>query len=187
MLEALENLSPFREVRATFMGADTEIRTASLARLDDVASLLRQHPSLRVCIDAHTGRHAPNFYAPHFTWQRAVTVAQHLASAGVAVERITARGWGKRVAIAAGWQPGLESARAELYFSFPNGLELPPRPECYEACSDEPPVERDDMQVDSDMDSDAESSASSDYSVVPDDEREAGEDAAAAGAIGAIS
>lgn len=131
VLEALRNLVPEGNVKAVFMGADTEIRTGSLARLDELAALLRQHKQLTVSIDAHTGRNAPPNYAPHFTRARAWFVAMRLMEQDVPPQRIISTiGWGKDIAIAAGWQPGLESAIAELFFHL-DGLTLPPRPSYY--------------------------------------------------------
>ena len=118
-------------IRVTFLGADTEIRSTSLTRLTDVAAIMVRHPRLLLEIEAHTGRNAPPAYAPHFTSQRGRAVALHLASLGVCLERCFHRGWGKDIAIAAGWQQGLESARAELYFSL-DGLLMPRRPHVYD-------------------------------------------------------
>jgi hypothetical protein len=141
VLEAVQNIGP-DEVRCTFHGADTTIRPGSLARIDDVAHLMLLHPTLTLCIDAHTGRNAPDLFASVFTWQRARSINRRLITGGISYERIRSRGWGKRIAVAAGWQPGVESARAELYLSL-GGVEMPPRPELYErAEAEQLPMER---------------------------------------------
>ena len=133
MLESLRNLVPEGNVKIIFMGADTAIRPGSLARLDDIARLLQQHVGrLTVSIEAHTGRNAPPSFAPHFTRARATVIMLRLLAEGVSQAQIeTANGWGKDVAIAAGWQPGIESAHAELYFTI-DGLTMPPRPSYYD-------------------------------------------------------
>ena len=136
VLEALKNLGTHRVV---FMGADIEIRPGSLARLKDFASLLKQHEDLTVAVEAHTGRNAPVLYAPAFTRARAIEIKRVLTEVeGVPAHRVTsATGWGKDVAVAAGWAAGIESARGELYFEL-CGLVMPPRPSYYEGLV--PPV-----------------------------------------------
>ena len=44
--------------------------------------------------------------------------------------RITCRGWGKAIAVAAGWSAGLDSRHAEVFFRL-DGAEMPPRPPHY--------------------------------------------------------
>ena len=157
--EALTNIGTNRLV---FEGADVRLRAGSLARCDEFASLMLRHSALTVSVEAHTGRNAPEFYAPSFTAVRAGRIANKLAAAGVDPDRISARGWGKVIAIAANWQPGIESARAELFFRLPpaagattEGLELPPRPAYY--AGKEPPEPDDDFDnFLSDEDSDEE-------------------------------
>ena len=130
LLEALQNIGP---CRAVFMGACTEIRTASIARLDDIAKLLHLHPRATFVVEAHTGRHAPSAFAPALTRQRARAIVAHLERLGVDTRArcMAMRGWGKQIAVAAGWEPGLESARAELFLSL-DGVELPSRPHYYD-------------------------------------------------------
>ena len=156
VLEAYGNLGTTRVV---FLGADTGIRPGSLARLEEFAQLMRRHPRLNVTIEAHTGRNAPPTFAPAFTRMRARRVGQHLLSNGVPSGRIKAvNGWGKSIAIAAGWQPGVESARAELYFTL-DGLTFPERPSYYDGLA--PPVgellsdEEDASEMSADDDSDS--------------------------------
>jgi hypothetical protein len=127
VLEALQNLG---SARVVFLGADINIRPGSLARLDELAALMLRHPRLTVTVEAHTGRNAPDRFAPQFTCMRADAVAHRLIDRGVLDARITCNGWGKRIAMAAGWQPGVESAIAELFFHL-DGLTLPMRPGYY--------------------------------------------------------
>lgn len=133
VLESLRNLVAEGNVRIIFMGADTAIRPGSLARLDDLAGLLQQHAErLTVCIDAHTGRNAPPSFAPRFTRARAKVIMLHFLAEGVSQTQIeSANGWGKDIALSAGWQPGIESAHAELFFSI-GGVTIPPRPSYYD-------------------------------------------------------
>ena len=135
VLESLRNLVAEGNVKIIFMGADTAIRPGSLARLDDIAGLLQQHKELNVSIEAHTGRNAPPSFAPRFTRARAKVIMLRLLAEGVSLAQIaSANGWGKDIAIAAGWQPGIESAHAELYFTI-GGLTIPPRPSYYDGHS----------------------------------------------------
>lgn len=159
VLEALRNVG--LPIRIVFMGADTEIRPGSLARLDDLALLMLQHRRLTLSIEAHTGRNAPPAFAPAFTRARAERVSKRLRRSHVPQARISAcRGWGSDIAIAAGWQPGIESARAELFFTLDN-LTLPPRPSYYDGrTAPTSPDEGDELIYGSDDDSMSASSIS---------------------------
>ena len=152
VLESLRNLVAEGNIKTIFMGADTAIRPGSLARLDDIAGLLQQHAErLTVSINAHTGRNAPPSFAPHFTRARAKVIMLRLLAEGVPQTQIeSANGWGKDIALAAGWQPGIESAHAELFFTI-DGVTVPPRPSYYDGRI--PPT--------GDYESDSSSSASS--------------------------
>ena len=137
LAEALQNLcGGIRSqgiAKLHFMSQDIDIMPGSLARLDELALLLRRHGRLTVAIEAHTGLNAPAGFAPIFTRHRAERVAERLLEVSRIADssRVTARnGWGKSVAVAAGWAAGAESARAELFFSL-DGVTMPARPEYY--------------------------------------------------------
>lgn len=169
VLEVLRNIGTNRLV---YEGASIALRAGSRARCEDFAKLMLRHPSLTVSVEAHTGRNAPEGFAPAFTKARAMQGFRYLARLGVGHDRITAcNGWGKDVAIAAGWQPGIESARAELFFRLPvaavgagggAAIELPSRP-CYYAGRMPPPLNEPDevfsaLLLDSDDEDDADAS-----------------------------
>lgn len=77
--------------------------------------------------------------APGFTRERARAVQEELEACGVEEARVSITGWGKKVAAAAGWHPGKESARAELFFSV-DGVTFPPRPRAYSSAG-VPPID----------------------------------------------
>jgi outer membrane protein OmpA-like peptidoglycan-associated protein len=139
-LAVWEELDRFETHRVTFAGASSDVREESLPVVAAFASLARRFPLARVQIHAHTGRHAPPTYAPTFTRERADEVASLLRDEGVAAERITARGWGKAVALARNWPAGRESARGELFVDY-GGLLLPPWPAHYEGVETATPDE----------------------------------------------
>ena len=87
---------------------------------------------MTLAIEAHVGRNCPPSFAPLFTEERGKAVVEYLSEQGVSIDRLSSRGWGKAIAVAASWQPGIESARAELYFTL-DGLTMPPRPPVYDA------------------------------------------------------
>jgi hypothetical protein len=76
------------------------------------------------------GVRAPDALAAEFTRERARAVRDKLMECGVSKERILAMGWGKQVAAALRWKPGLESAVAELFVQC-DGLSFPPLREVY--------------------------------------------------------
>lgn len=126
--EALEAIACHR---VTFEGAATEIRDESQPVVAAYANLLGRFPSLKLSIHAHVGRHAPPSFALSFTRERAEEVASRLEyDHGIEPERISSRGWGKAVALHAGWPAGRESARGELFVEC-HGLLLPPLPSHY--------------------------------------------------------
>ena len=139
--EGLQNVGS----RLVFLGASVNLRPGSSARLGDFAQLLRRHQNLVVSIEAHTGRNAPAEFAPAFTHVRGRCVSHALMMCGIDQNRIAYRGWGKEIAVAAEWQPGIESARAELFFrEAGSDLEFPPRPSYY--AGREPPRLEDRLQ-----------------------------------------
>lgn len=116
--------------RVDFEGMSTELRDGNGPVIDRHLAVLSRFPQLTLRIDAHTGRHAPTTFAGPFTLERAREVSGEFVSRGLSESRVRAFGWGKTIAVRAGWQAGRESARAELYFEF-GGASFPPRPDCY--------------------------------------------------------
>ena len=151
-LAVLEVVTGLGTNRIFFRDAQPVFRKGStLARLDEFAVLLRRHPRLTVHIEGHTGSSAPDVAAVPFSRERAQAVAQALLERELLVhapdarrarvwsasmptarfaDRITCRGWGKEIAVAAGWSAGLDSRHAEVFFRL-DSAELPPRPAHY--------------------------------------------------------
>lgn len=128
LCEALQNLGSNRVI---FAPCETKLKDcASIAKLKDFTGLLLQHDRIKVTIDAHTIDAQLGDYARKLTMGRAHQIEKFLIGHDVCKSRISINGWGKDVALAAGWQAGAESAHAELYFNVA-GLELPARPTFY--------------------------------------------------------
>ena len=169
--EGLQNVG----TRLVFLGASVNLRPGSSARLDDFAQLLRRHQNLVVSIEAHTGRNAPVDFAPVFTHVRGRCVAHALRRQGIDRNRIAYRGWGKEIAVAAEWQPGIESARAELFFREAGSeLEFPPRPSYY--AGREPPRLEDRLEQYGLLDDDAAATDESEEESMDEQSSEASED-----------
>ena len=98
-----EALTALETSRITFEGASRDIQSSSMPAVSEYARLLRRHPRASAHVDAHTGVHAPSSFAPAFTCERARSVVSELVAQGVAASRLTSTGWGKAIAVAAGW------------------------------------------------------------------------------------
>ena len=134
-LALLEAVSAIGGNQVTFEGAITQLKPGFGGRLAAYAALLKRFGRAHLHIDAHTGRNAPSTYAPSFTRDRARTVRQELEGRGVHRARVTCTGWGKIVAIHAGWPVGQESARGELYVEL-DRVFYPARPAYYASVAD---------------------------------------------------
>ena len=134
-LALLEAVSAIGGNQVTFEGAITQLKPGFGGRLAAYAALLKRFGRAHLHIDAHTGRNAPSTYAPSFTRDRARTVRQELEERGVHRARVTCTGWGKIVAVHAGWPVGQESARGELYVE-QDRVFYPARPAYYASVAD---------------------------------------------------
>lgn len=134
-LALLEAVSAIGGNHVTFEGAITQLKPGFGGRLASYAELLKRFGRAHLHIDAHTGRNAPSTYAPSFTRDRARTVRQELEERGVHRARVTCTGWGKIVAVHAGWPVGQESARGELYVE-QDRVFYPARPAYYASVAD---------------------------------------------------
>lgn len=134
-LALLEAVSAIGGNHVTFEGAITQLKPGFGGRLAAYAELLKRFGRAHLHIDAHTGRNAPSTYAPSFTRDRARTVRQELEERGVHRARVTCTGWGKIVAVHAGWPVGQESARGELYVE-QDRVFYPARPAYYASVAD---------------------------------------------------
>lgn len=129
--------------RVTYEGASVEVRESSHPTVEAFGRLLQRFPSIRLQIHAHTGRNAPPTFAPRFTRDRAEEVSEMLVRLySIPRHRMTARGWGKAVAVHNNWPAGRDSARAELFVEV-DGLTLPPLPAHYEGVDAATPDESD--------------------------------------------
>lgn len=122
----------------------------SRARIAVFGEILRRHPRATARVEAHTGPTCPNQVAFHYSTERAEMVARELAEGHlISRGRLTAVGHGKRLSASRAvlmhsTHPNAGSARsgygwAEIFISI-DGIELPARPDFYDAASHgEPP------------------------------------------------
>jgi outer membrane protein OmpA-like peptidoglycan-associated protein len=73
-----------------------ELSTRSLAILDRTATILRQHPSLRLEVAGHTDAQGNPAYNQWLSQQRAGSVRDYLIKQGVNPDMLTARGYGEQ-------------------------------------------------------------------------------------------
>lgn len=123
-----------RGIMATLTGVVFAINSADLsesgkASVDKVAALMRAHPERSVVVEGHTdtqGRAAAN---QRLSERRAESVKQALIAAGVAADRIVARGYGHRYPVASNNdEAGRQlNRRVEFLFSAESGAPVPER------------------------------------------------------------
>ena len=78
----------------------SDIRQDALPSLDKVLKLLHQNPSLKLQINSHTDCRGTDDYNKRLSDRRAESVIKYLASKGVDVHRLKAKGYGETMAAA---------------------------------------------------------------------------------------
>ena len=71
----------------------------SKASLDRIVMLLESNPNLKLEFGSHTDARGTDEYNDELSWQRAKSVVDYLVQAGIAKNRLTWRGYGKRYPI----------------------------------------------------------------------------------------
>ncbi len=80
--------------RILFEGRTAKVSPQSLALLDEVAELLREHAKLRIQIEGYTDSHGNAQENNKLSVARATSVRTYLVGKGVAAERLEAHGYG---------------------------------------------------------------------------------------------
>jgi outer membrane protein OmpA-like peptidoglycan-associated protein len=75
---------------------EATIRPDAAVVLDRVATMLRLDPSIHIDLRSHTDSRASSAYNDALSQRRAARTRSYLVGAGVAPERINAKGWGER-------------------------------------------------------------------------------------------
>ena len=78
----------------------TQVSANAFPVLDEVYQFLMNNPKIVIEIGGHTNGLPPHDYCDRLSTERAKNVAEHLINRGIPTERITYRGYGKRVPIA---------------------------------------------------------------------------------------
>lgn len=99
-----------------FSANRTELLPFSDTEIERVVRLLREHPSLRVEIAAHTHSHLEVSLADSLTQERAIALRTALILAGIERDRLTVRGYGSSRPVASNEHPTgrLTNQRLEL-------------------------------------------------------------------------
>ena len=88
-------LRTINEDTAGFFGASSvQLDTAALALLDRVATLLRDHPAVRLEVGGHTDRDGATALNQRLSQGRAEAVVDYLVEQGIAPDRLEAVGYG---------------------------------------------------------------------------------------------
>lgn len=94
----------FEKVQAPALGVFKDIKfevdkailmASSYGILDEIVTILKQHPYLSVEIQGHTDSTASENYNMELSQRRAMTVLKYLESMGIAASRMTAKGYGE--------------------------------------------------------------------------------------------
>lgn len=94
------------------------LREESAEALDAMVKVLTDNPNITIEMGAHTDRHGSDRYNDDLSLRRAKSVTDYLEKAGIAPDRLTVKGWGKR-------SPKVITKRlARLYPMFAEGTVL---------------------------------------------------------------
>ena len=77
-----------------FLSGKAELSTTSFSSLDELATLLKAHPSWKVTIEGHTDNIATAMGNQPLSQKRADAIRQYLVKKGIAAGRLTAIGYG---------------------------------------------------------------------------------------------
>jgi len=83
-----------------FATDSTMVSSSAMPVLNDVYSFLNENPSIVIEVGGHTNGLPPHDYCDKLSTDRAKNVAENLIARGIASERISYKGYGKRVPIA---------------------------------------------------------------------------------------
>ncbi len=100
----------------TFNVDEYSIRSEFYPVLNSVVKVLRKYKDTRLNIDGHTDSTGPDDYNQRLSEERAYSVADYLASQGIAPQRLVPRGHGERYPIASNDTPAgrEQNRRVEL-------------------------------------------------------------------------
>ena len=99
MYDAL-NKYGFIALYINFDTGKSDIKPESIGTIEQIATLLRAHPDLKVSIEGHTDNVGTPQSNKTLSQQRANSVMSAVAQKGIAVNRMTAVGWGQEKPIA---------------------------------------------------------------------------------------
>ena len=99
MYDAL-NKDGFISLYINFDTGKSDIKPESIGTIEQIATLLRAHPDLKVSIEGHTDNVGTPQSNKTLSQQRANSVMSAVAQKGIAVNRMTAVGWGQEKPIA---------------------------------------------------------------------------------------
>ena len=99
MYDAL-NKDGFIALYINFDTGKSDIKPESIGTIEQIATLLRAHPDLKVSIEGHTDNVGTPQSNKTLSQQRANSVMSAVAQKGIAVNRMTAVGWGQEKPIA---------------------------------------------------------------------------------------
>jgi outer membrane protein OmpA-like peptidoglycan-associated protein len=94
------NKDGFMALYINFDTGKSNIKPESIAIIDQIAALLKSHPSLKVSIEGHTDNVGTPQSNKALSTQRAKSVMSAVAQKGIAVDRMIAVGWGQEKPIA---------------------------------------------------------------------------------------
>lgn len=121
------NLAVTFESDLFFNVDSSEIKKDTADKLDHIAGLLQKYPHTRVEIGGYTDSTGSEKYNLQLSEQRAKAVATVLISKGVAVERITTRGFGESGPVASNaTEMGRRKNRRVTLFIIPEASPSPP-------------------------------------------------------------
>jgi outer membrane protein OmpA-like peptidoglycan-associated protein/sugar lactone lactonase YvrE len=80
----------------SFDADSTNLRSENFEILDEVYDFLVKHPSVKIEIGGHTNTIPPHEYCDKLSTSRAKSVAEYVIEQGIAEERVTYKGYGKR-------------------------------------------------------------------------------------------
>jgi OOP family OmpA-OmpF porin len=84
----------------TFKFGSAELTDTAKVTLDEVAKTLNEFPNVKVEVQGHTDSTGPDAVNEHLSQNRANSVMEYLGTAGVAKERLRAKGYGETKPIA---------------------------------------------------------------------------------------
>jgi OmpA-OmpF porin, OOP family len=99
MYDAL-NKDGFIALYINFDTGKSEIKPESMGTIEQIATVLKAHPDLKVSIEGHTDNVGTPQSNKTLSQQRAKSVMSAVAQKGVSVNRMTAVGWGQEKPIA---------------------------------------------------------------------------------------